>query len=296
VSTDTAAMLAELDAGEAHLLGDAMRSTILGHGRRTPRVLVLLHGMTASPRTWRAFAHARHARGETVLIPRLPRHGHADRMTEALGYLTADELRAQGRRIVETAAALGDEIVVVGFSMGGVLALLLAQHEPRIARTIAISPLLGISFVPAAWLRPLRAVLLRLRHRYLWWNPFDRGRTDPKHGYPRYALGALGAGLALAEELFAAARSAPPSGATIEIVRNAGETSVNNAAIDRLVARWRRSGAHGIRLLRLVGLGISHDVIEPEWKKAPALRFLPQLHALLDNAPTDGDAVLNARR
>jgi carboxylesterase len=296
VSSDTLALVDALDAGEAHLLGDEMRSTILGHGRRTARVLVLLHGMTASPRTWRDFAQARHARGETVLIPRLPRHGHADRMTNALRHLTVDELRAQGHRIISTAAALGDEIVVVGFSMGGVLALHLAQHEPRVARTIAISPLLGIRFVPAAWLRPLRALLLRWRHRFLWWNPFDRGRTDPKHGYPRYALGALGAGLALAEELFAAARSAPPAGASVELVQNAGETSVNNAAIDRLVARWRRAGAHGVRVLRLVGLGVSHDVIEPEWKRAPAVRFLPQLHALLDNPPAEADTVLDARR
>jgi len=291
---DPAALLAALDAGEEHLLGEEMRSTLLAHGGRTRRVVVLLHGMTASPRTWRDFAQARYARGETVLIPRLPRHGHADRMTDALAGLTVDELRAQAQRIVATAAALADEIVVVGFSMGGVMALYLAQQDARVTRTIAIAPLLGIRPSPSAWLGALRGLLARAPRLFLWWNPFDRGRSDPPHGYPRYSTDALGAGLALAHELFAAARRAPPAAGDVEIVRNAGETGVNNGAIDRLVARWRRAGAARVRVLHLRGAGISHDVIEPELRGGPAPRFLPQLHALLDADLSEADASLDA--
>ena len=282
---DAAALLAALDAGEEHLLGEEMRSTLLTHGRRTSRVLVLLHGMTASPRTWRDFALARHARGETVLIPRLPRHGHADRMTDALAGLTADELRAQAARIVDTAAALANEIVLVGFSMGGVLALHLAQRDRRVTRAIAIAPLLGIRPFPSAGLGALRRLLTRLPRRFFWWNPFDRGRTDPLHGYPRYPTDALNAGLGVAGELFADARLAPPAAGDVDLIRNAGETGVNNGAIDRLVTRWRAAGATNVRVLHLRGAGISHDVIEPELRGGPAPRFLPHLHALLDGGP-----------
>ena len=288
-------LVATLDAGEEDALGDEMRSIVLGHGRRTARLVVLLHGLTASPRTWREFARVRHARGETVLIPRLPRHGHADRMTHALASLDAAELRAQAARIVEVAAGLGDEIVVVGFSLGGTLALHLAQHEPRIARTIAIAPLLGVRAVPAPWTGPFRALLERLPNRFLWWNPFDRGRSDPPHGYPRYATHSLAAGLALSAALEADARAAPPAAPRIEIVRNAGETTVNNAALDALVARWRAAGAADVRVLRLDGLPFSHDVIEPELRRAPAARFLPLLHALLDAPPASADGTLDAR-
>jgi alpha-beta hydrolase superfamily lysophospholipase len=243
MSVEELPLVAALDAGEEDALADEMRSTILGHGRRTARVVVLLHGLAASPRTWREFARVRQARGETVLIPRLPRHGHADRMSRALAGLEAAELRAQAERIVDVAAALGDEIVVVGFSLGGTLALHLAQHHPRIARTIAIAPLLGLRVIPAPWTGPFRALLARLPNRFLWWNPFDRGRTDPPHGYPRYATHSLAAGLALGAALEADARRAPPASPRIEIVRNAGETGVSNAALDALVARWRAVGA-----------------------------------------------------
>jgi len=108
-SIDVNAIVASLDAGEEHLLGDEMHSAVLDHGARTRRVTVLLHGLTASPRTWREFARVRHARGENVLIPRLPRHGHADRMSKALAGLTSAELAEQGDRILDAAAALGDE-------------------------------------------------------------------------------------------------------------------------------------------------------------------------------------------
>ena len=295
MSVEELPLVAALDAGEEDALADEMRSTILGHGRRTARVVVLLHGLAASPRTWREFARVRQARGETVLIPRLPLHGHADRMSRALAGLEAAELRAQAERIVDVAAALGDEIVVVGFSLGGTLALHLAQHHPRIARTIAIAPLLGLRVIPAPWTGPFRALLARLPNRFLWWNPFDRGRTDPPHGYPRYATHSLAAGLALGAALEADARRAPPASPRIEIVRNAGETGVSNAALDALVARWRAVGAAHVRVLRLDGLPFSHDVIEPELRRAPAARFLPLLHAVLDAQPATADGTLNAR-
>ena len=138
---DPAAIAAALDAGEAELLGDDMRTTILDHGARTARVVVLVHGLTASPRTWRDFARVRHARGDNVLIARLPRHGHADRATETLAQLTSEELTRQTERIVDAAAALGAEITMLGHSLGGMLTLHAAHRDARIFRAIAVAPL-----------------------------------------------------------------------------------------------------------------------------------------------------------
>lgn len=293
---DSQAIAAALDAGEDALLDTEMRSTVLQHGARSARVVVLLHGLTASPRAWRAFADARFARGENVLVPRLPRHGHQDRMTDALAGLHADELREAGRRILDAAAALGDEIVLVGFSLGGALALHLAHDDARVARAIAVAPFLGLLALPHDWHTFARKLLERTPNRFLYWNPIDKGRNLPGHGYPRYTTRALAAGLALADALRAGARSGPPRARHVEIVRNAGEVSVNNRAIDDLVERWRAIGGERVRVHRLVGLGPSHDVIEPERKRAPALRFLPHLHALLDAPPAERDLVIDARK
>jgi carboxylesterase len=295
VSIDAEAIRASLDAGEAPLLADEMRSVVLDHGRRTERVTVLLHGLTASPRTWRAFASVRHARGENVLVPRLPRHGHADRMSQTLAELSSAELAAQGRRIMDAAAALGDRVVLVGHSLGGSLALHLAHNDPRVYRAIAIAPFLGIKRLPHDWHTWARALLERTPNRFLYWNPIDRGRGLPLHGYHRYTTRSLAAGLALADALREDARSGPPRAAHVEIVRNAGETSVNNRTIDDLVARWRAVGGANVTVHQLVGLGASHDVVEPERRRAPAARFLPRLEALLDAPPPHEGLVIDAR-
>lgn len=295
MTIDAAAIAASLDAGEAGLLDDEMRSVVLDHGRRTPRVTVLLHGLTASPRTWREFARVRHARGENVLIARLPRHGHTDRMSDALEGLTRDELVAQAGRILDAAQALGEEIVLVGHSLGGALALHLAHRDNRVYRAIAIAPFLGIKQLPHDWNAFVRRLLERMPNRFLYWDPIDRGRGAPQHGYHRYSTRSLAAGLALGDALRDDALSGPPGAAHIEIVRNAGETSVNNRAIDDLLARWRSTGGAAVHVHRLLGLGPSHDVVEPERKRSPAARFLPRLHALLDAPPPDEDLVLDVR-
>jgi pimeloyl-ACP methyl ester carboxylesterase len=295
VTIDAAAIAASLDAHEGALLDDEMRSVVLDHGARTSRVTVLLHGLTASPRTWREFARVRHARGENVLIARLPRHGHRDRMSETLEDLTRDELVAQAARIIDAAHALGEQIVLVGHSLGGALALHLAHRDARVFRAIAIAPFLGIKQLPHDWNAFARRLIERMPNRFLYWNPIDKGRGAPQHGYHRYSTRSLAAGLALGDALRDDARAGPPHAAHVEIVRNAGETSVNNRAIDDLLARWRAAGGASVRVHRLVGLGRSHDIVEPERKRAPAARFLPHLHALLDGSPPDEDLTLDVR-
>jgi pimeloyl-ACP methyl ester carboxylesterase len=292
---DLEAIRAALDAAESHLLGEEMRTTLFDHGKPTARVVVLLHGLTASPRTWRQFAEIRHARGENVLVPRLPRHGHEDRMSEALAGLRADELRAAGALILDAAAALGEEVVLVGHSLGGALALHLAHGDARVFRAIAIAPFLGIAQLPHHWNGLASRLLERVPNRFLYWDPVDRGRNLPKHGYARYTTRSLAAGLMLGDALRADARIGGPRAKHVEIVRNAAESSVSNRAIDDLVLRWRAAGGGGVRVHRLVGLGPSHDVVEPERPRAPALRFLPHLHALLDAPPPEADLIIDTR-
>jgi alpha-beta hydrolase superfamily lysophospholipase len=290
-----AGLIGSLDAGEEHLLGEEMHSAVLDHGTRTGRVTVLLHGLTASPRTWREFARVRYARGENVLVPRLPRHGHADRMSEALAGLTAAELFDHGARVLDAASALGGEVVLVGHSLGAALALHLAHRDPRVFRAIAVAPFLGIKRLPHDWNAFVRRLLEKAPNRFLYWNPIDKGRGTPEHGYHRYTTRSLAAALELAEALRVDARSGPPQARHIEIVRNAAETSVNNWAIDDLVALWRGVGGANVRLHRLIGLRGSHDVVEPERRRAPATRFLPMLHAILDEAPPERDTVIDVR-
>lgn len=239
--------------------------------------VILLHGLTASPPAWRAMVPELVARGRTVVVPRLLLHGHGDRMTTALRDLRVRPLVADVAALVSAVAELGEDLTIAGHSLGGTLALDAAAYGPESARVVAIAPFLGIAGVPHE-LHPLLVRAMGLApNLFLWWDPVARERLEPAHGYPRYPLVALRAGLAIADRVREDARHAPRVRA-IDIAINAGETSVNNRTAQRLAAAWRKAGA-SIAVHRLSGLGWSHDIIEPV--KAPARLALATLLGII---------------
>jgi carboxylesterase len=98
--------------------------------------VLVLHGFTGSPQSMRGLAQAFADAGFTVELPLLPGHGTsvddlertewADWSTTAQAAYTA--LRARC-----------DSVVVAGLSMGGLLAVWLAVHQPGVAGVIAIN-------------------------------------------------------------------------------------------------------------------------------------------------------------
>lgn len=262
-------------------VSDLGRSLVLDHGHRTVRSALLLHGLSASPTQFSAVAHELYERGYNVFAPRLPRHGYSDRMSDALASLTADDLRSATRESYRIACGLGERAVVVGFSLGGLLALDLAAHEP-VERVVAVAPLLGIAFMPSVLGRFLTKLALRRPNRFAWWDPFQRERQLPAHGYPRYATHALARALSIAQELLAQARLRAPDGGPIVLVSNSREAAVNNRAIRRLASRWQAHRADAVSLHEFTGLRPSHDIIEPLRDPETARRVLPILLKLID--------------
>ena len=68
----------------SRILAELGRTLTFDHGSRTERARSLLHGLSASPQQFLALAHALHERGHNVFVPRLPRHGYRNRLSEAL--------------------------------------------------------------------------------------------------------------------------------------------------------------------------------------------------------------------
>jgi carboxylesterase len=275
-------------AGLKHLLdrdhdriGESGRSLVYDHGRRTPRAAVLFHGLSASPTQFAAVAEALYARGYNVLVPRLPRHGYEDRMSDALSRLTAAQLRASATESFELARGLGEHVTVVGFSLGGLLAAYLAQHEP-VDCVVAVAPFLGIVLVPSLFRRPLTFWALRTRNRFAWWDPFLRDRQLPAHGYPRYSTHAVAHALTIANDLLEAARADSPRARRIVLVTNARETAINNRAVNRLLQRWRKKKPEAVHAHRFDDLPLSHDIIEPLRHPDISQRVLRVLVELID--------------
>lgn len=131
-----------------------------GSGHSNPRGgLLLCHGFTGSPQSMRPWAEDHAARGWDVDLPLLP--GHATSERELAGTTWQDWYGC----VRDAALALSAEhgpIAVGGLSMGGALALALAedpQLEGRIAAVVAVNP--GMTLPAAANVAELIAPVVR---------------------------------------------------------------------------------------------------------------------------------------
>lgn len=105
-------------------------------------VVMLVHGMWSHPGIWRNFQSFLEARGYRVIVPALRYHNGApgDAAHPALGHTSiADYLND----FVELAGKLGEKPLVIGHSMGGLLAHMLAARG--LARAVV-----GLAPAPAA--------------------------------------------------------------------------------------------------------------------------------------------------
>jgi alpha-beta hydrolase superfamily lysophospholipase len=262
-------------------VGASGRTLALIHGARTARSAVLFHGLSASPMQFVQIARGLHERGYNVIVPRLPRHGYADRMSDALATMRAEDLKSVALSSLEVARGLGERVTVAGFSLGGLLTAWTAQTQ-TVERAVPIAPFLGIAFVPSRLSAGLTRAALHLPNVFNWWDPLLREKQMPAHGYPRYASHALAQAMLLSHELFEAAASGPPLAKQIMLVTNAHEAAVNNRAARKLARLWRAKRPEALETYEFTGLPISHDIIEPLHNPEIVEKVYPILIELLD--------------
>ena len=104
------------------------------------RGALVLHGFTGNPQSMRGLALALADAGLTVELPLLPGHGTdiADMVPT-----TWEDWSGAAESAYEDLAARCEAVAVVGLSMGGTLAVWLAQHHPEIAALAVVNPLLS---------------------------------------------------------------------------------------------------------------------------------------------------------
>ena len=248
------------------------------HGHRTERAIVLIHGLTSCPAMWGELAGELHAGGANVLMPRLPRHGLADRMTPDLSGLTTEELAATGVEALEIATGLGERVTVAGLSLGAILSGWLAQFRPEVDRAVLIAPLFGAPVVPE-WFSDLGGFLAdKMPNNYIWWDrKAKQAIKGPSYSYPRFPTHAYGEMLRLGHEVKHAARRAAPLGRDLRVVMNLADPAVNNASTFRLIDAWRRHGATVGTYEFPRSEGLKHDIISPDQTYARTDEVYPVL-------------------
>jgi carboxylesterase len=279
------------DDAERQSLNPLGRTRLLAGDGLAEDVVVLFHGLTNCVYQTRDLAAELHARGAAVFIPRLPRHGLADRRKNGLERLTAEELRVCCDAAVDIAAGLGKRVTVAGISAGGVMAAWCAQFRPEVARATPIAPAFAFGGRRGVAIETFeRAVLLTLPN-------FDLARLDKRatildHAYFNFPSRALGQIMRLGQAVWRAGGRMAPVAREVHVVINAADTAANDDVTLALVQRWRRVGYTGASVYEFAkDHHLIHDIIDPSQpQQQTALTYPVLLDAILGVRVTTGDA------
>jgi len=254
----------KLDADRMSPMNPDCTVQFLTHGKKVEHVIVLVHGYTSCPAQFRELGQRFYDLGYNVLIAPLPHHGLADRMTDELEQLTAEELTQYADETVDIAQGLGDHVTMMGFSMGGVTTAWAAQNRSDIDRAVIISPAFGFKQIPTTLTAPVMNVYLLLPNSYVWWDETLQEQVGPTHAYPRYSMRALAQSLRLSFAVRSKAKSATFSADKIVVVTNASDESVNNPLTSQIVSDWQGNGVQVETYEFPLSFGVGHDLIDPD--------------------------------
>lgn len=268
-----------LHTAEAPLVMRDGASLLFVHGERTPRSIVLVHGLTNSPRQFRELAEQLYGRGYNVVVPRLPLHGLRAGDVEVLKALTAGKLRAYADQAVDIAAGLGDTVLVLGLSTGGNVAAWMAHHRADVARIVVVAPALKLARLPAM----LAAPSMNLADRMPNVTIRQRPDTSRRHAYFGVSTRALAETFRFGATVVREAEEKAPLVANLALVTNGNDRTIDENSALALADAWSRYD--GIRVERFrfdAALGLPHDLIDVSQRcGAPELVY-PVLIALVE--------------
>lgn len=257
------------------------RTALLTHGRKMDRAVVLMHGMTNCPRQYAELAPLLYERGYNVLIPLMPHSGLADRNTDDLKHLRAEELRDCCNTMVDIVRGLGTHVSYAGLSVGGSMAAWVAQNRADVDRVVIIAPSFTLS-------RKMSISLSRLAMHLLSWLPnlmtqrFLPMKEIPFYNYWGFATRGLGQMMRLGFSVFDAAKNRAPAAPSIVLVTNTADPAVNNKIARELAERWRDYGAARVETYEFdAKYKLIHDIIDPLQKEQQTQLVYPILLQLI---------------
>jgi carboxylesterase len=106
-----------------------------------PGAVLMLHGFGDTPQTLGYLAQAIHAQGWSVRAPLLPGHG---RTLDDFAVSRAETWIASARAELDSLRSRHATVSIIGLSMGGSLATILAAERPDIAALVLLAPYLSM--------------------------------------------------------------------------------------------------------------------------------------------------------
>lgn len=271
-----------LDVKEMGRLSPVGETVLLTHGKQTEWAVVLLHGYTKSPHEFLTLGQMLYGKGYNVLLPRLPHHGLADRMSTDQAALTAEEITMFANEAVDVAHGLGRHVLVAGLSAGGLTTSWIAQTRADVDAAVIMSPVFGYKQVPTPVTRPVMNAYLTLPNSFKWWDEKLKEQVQPTFYYPRWSTHALAQLLRLSFAIQERAASEEPAARRILMITNANDASVNNEMTASVVANWSKHAPQKIHAFEFpASQGLDHDFIDPDMPHQQTQTVYPQLLDLI---------------
>ncbi len=254
---DTLIKPTEAEGGE--LMSPLADSFLLEHGQKTDRVYVLVHGLTNSPYQWKPFAKELYDRGYNVMVVRMPYHGLKSHSVGELRHLTPEILANYMDDVTDVAVGFGDNVRIVGISVGGTAAAWAAQNRPDVELVMPISPMFGMGILPewGNWL------MMNFFSRFPNINLPDPKEPEREHVYRGQTTRGVAVSIAFGQSIIKQAKSAPPAVKEIILVTNANDTTVSNKDAYKIADIWEKNGDTIIRYEFPKELGLPHNSIDP---------------------------------
>ena len=266
-----------LQANRAQQMNPLCQAKLMTHDKKAAQVVVLVHGYTNCPQQFNQLGKRLFEQGNNVLIAPLPHHGLTDRMTSDLSQLKAEEVAAYADEMVDIAQGLGERVVMMGFSAGGLTTAWAAQNRSEIDQAVIIAPAFGFKTIALPLTPAVMNFYLLTPDVYAWWDPVKKLDTQPNYAYPRYSKTALAQLMRLSFAIHAGARSSPPAAGSLVVVTNGNEPSVSNPLVAEVVSNWQKRGAKIKTYEFDAGLKLPHDLIDPSQTEGKIEVVYPKL-------------------
>jgi carboxylesterase len=254
------------------------------HGKKVNRAIVLVHGYTNNACQFYELGRRFHDLGYNVLIANLPYHGLADRMNTDHARLTAEQLVTYADETIDIAHGLGEQVIMMGLSMGGIVTAWAAQNRTDLDLAVVISPAFGARVIPAHLTVAAMNIVLRLPDVFIWWNPRLKENVPPPYGYPRFSLHVVAQTMRLGFAVQAQAKNMPPAAKRIVVVFNPNDPAVNNTLNMQVVKLWQAQHGNVSTYEFENSLNLEHDFIDPKQPNQQIEIVYPRLIDLVNRA------------
>jgi carboxylesterase len=240
------------------LMSPLADSILLEHGEKTDRVYVLIHGWTNSPHQWEPFAQELYDRGHNVMVVRMPYHGLESHNVGELKHIKPEMLSTYMDDVTDVAVGFGDDVRVVGLSVGGTVAAWAGQNRSDVDLVMTISPMFGMGVLPG-W---ANTFMMNLFSRLPNFNLPDPNEPEREHVYRGQSSKGVAEALIFGKSVLKQAESTPPAVKELIVVTNANDTTISNEDVYYLADQWEQHGGHVTRYEFPKELGLPHNSID----------------------------------